>query len=158
MRVRFAKRSGKADLLTCVRDDGSETTGEMPKQGILPHDAFHYVVETTLDWRDSFFGQVACGISLDHITAKLHREKVDWSRNVQALQCESLVECLQAEQWGGAADLNTFMDTLAVTCRRRGVDAPRLTTDQLRAIKAALRSFGAEWRPLAPGAVLEKTF
>src|SRR3954465_7022268 len=113
MLVRFTKNdpTAPADSLTCVRPDGSTTGGEMPRQAILPHDAFHFVVETTLGWRDAFFGQIAGGASLDHVVAKLHGEKIDWSKNQRALQSESLVECLQAEQWGGAADPALFAET-----------------------------------------------
>ncbi len=160
MRVRFLKNppAAKLDKLVCVRADGTTTSGDMPRQGILAHDAFHFVVETTLGWRDAFFGQVANGISLDQLTSKLHGIKVDWSKQVQALQSESLVECLQAEQWGGATDPETFHETLAITCRRRHVPPPRVSAEELEKIKAALRAFGAEWRALNPGQFLEKTF
>lgn len=41
MLVRFTKNrpEAPADTLTCVRPDGSTTTREMPRQGILPRDA-----------------------------------------------------------------------------------------------------------------------
>lgn len=160
MLVRFTKQAAtdQSDSLTCVRPDGSSTRGEMPRQGILPHDAFHFVVESALGWRDSFFGQVAQGASLDHVAAKLHGPRIDWSKNIQALQSESLVECLQAEQWGGAADPATFAETLVVTCRRRAVPPPDITIEEIDALRAALREFGAAWRPLAPGRSLERTF
>jgi hypothetical protein len=160
MLVRFTKgaTAAKADLLTCVRPDGTLTWGDMPRQGILPHDAFHFVVETTLGWHDAFFGQVVRGAELNQVTAKLHGEKAEWSKITQALQCESLVECLQAEQWGGAVDPATFAETLVVTCRRRGVPPPEITAEELAAVRIALRDFGAAWRPLAPGQSLERTF
>ncbi len=160
MLVRFIKGpvAAKADLLTCIRDDGTETKGPMPRQGILPHDAFHFVVETTLGWHDAFFGHIARGLSLDQIELKRTGQQPDWSKSGQALQSESLVECLQAEQWGGASDPQTFRATLAITCRQRSVAAPLLDDEQLRHIREALRKFGAAWRPLAPGGVLEKTF
>jgi hypothetical protein len=160
MLVRFTKNppAAKADTLTCVRPDGTSTTGAMPRQGILPHDAFHFVVETTLGWRDAFFGHIARGGSLDHVTTRLHGERIDWTKLTQALQAESLVECLQAEQWGGAADPALFAETLIVTCRRRGVPPPDITADELEAVRAALREFGAAWRPLGPGQSLERTF
>lgn len=160
MLVRFTKNASaaKADSLTCERPDGTVTRGEMPRQGILPHDAFHFVVETTLGWRDAFFGQIARGVSLDHLTSKLHGVKVDWSKNTQALQSESLVECLQAEQWGGAADPATFAETLAITCRRRHVPPPALDAATLSRVRLALRDFGAAWRPLTPGQSLERRF
>ena len=160
MLARFTKSapSAKADLLTCVRTNGTTTTGEMPRQGILPHDAFHFVVESALGWRDAFFGQIAQGAPLDHVAMKLHGQKIEWSKNIQALQSESLVECLQAEQWGGAADPVTFAETLVITCRRRGVPPPDITADELDALRVALREFGAAWRPLGEGQSLERTF
>lgn len=158
--MRFTKNAptAKADTLSCVRPDGTSTRGEMPRQGILPHDAFHFVLETTLGWRDAFFGQIARGGSLDHVGSRLHGEKIDWSRNTEALQSESLVECLQAEQWGGAADPATFAETLGVTCRRRGVPPPDLDAAELERVRLALREFGAAWRPLLPGQSLDRTF
>jgi hypothetical protein len=158
--VRFTKNrpAAKADTLTCIRPAGGSTRGEMPRQGILPHDAFHFVVETTLGWRDAFFGRVAGGLSLAHLAHKLHGEKIDWAKNQQVLQSESLVECLQAEQWGGAADPATFAEILAVTCRRRGVPPPPLTAAELGRVRTALREFGAAWRPLPPSQSIERTF
>lgn len=158
MRVRFIKGSlgSRHDLLVCVRPDGSETRGEMPRQGILPHDAIHFVVEQTLGWPGAFFGQVARGGDLGHITTRLNGERVDWGSAPQALQSEALVECLQAEQWGGAASPELFAQTLAETCRHHGVAAPQLTPEQLAGVRTALRAFGAAWRPLGPGAALER--
>lgn len=160
MLVRFTKNaaSAKTDTLTCVRPDGSVTRGEMPRQGILPHDAFHFVVETTLEWRDAFFGQIARGATLDHLAAKLHGPKIDWSKHTQALQSESLVECLQADQWGGASDPATFAEVLIVTCRRRGVPPPDIDAAELARVRTALREFGSLWRPLLTGHSIERTF
>lgn len=160
MLVRFTKNAptAKADTLTCIRTDGTTTQGDMPRQGILPHDAFHFVVETTLEWRDAFFGQIAEGATLDHIAAKLHGPKIDWSKNTQALQSESLVECLQADQWGGASDPATFAETLITTCRSRGVQPPDIDAAELARVRTALRDFGALWRPLTPGQSIERTF
>lgn len=160
MRVRFTKGpvAAKADRLTCEREDGTSTTGGMPRQGILPHDAIHYVVESTLGWRDAFFGRVARGLALEPAARNAPGAPVDWATAPEALQSESLVECLQAEQWGGAADPETFLATLAVTCSRRGVAPPALTSDDLRRVRQALREFGAAWRPLPAGGTLERTF
>jgi hypothetical protein len=76
----------------------------------------------------------------------------------QAMQAESLVECLQTDQWSGAADPAAFAQSLVLTCRRRGVAPPDITPEELSHVRAALREFGAAWRPLGPGASLERTF
>ena len=160
MIVRFTKNlpTAPADTLTCERPDGTSTHSAMPRQGILPHDAFHFVVEATLGWHDAFFGQIARGASTDDLAAQLHGGKMKRPADRQALQSESLVECLQAGQWGGAADPETFAKTLSASCRRRGVTAPRLSAEELERVRVALRAFGAAWRPLSPGQSIERTF
>ena len=160
MLVRFTKNapSARADTLTCTRPDGTSTRGDMPRQGILPHDAFHFVVESTLGWRDAFFGQIARGATLDQLTAALHGTKLPVSKNAQALQTECLVECLQADQWGGAPDPAAFAEKLIATCRRRSVPPPDIDAAELATVRTALRDFGAAWRPLNPGQSLERTF
>lgn len=160
MLARFTKGlpAATGDMLTCVRTDGSTTWHEMPRQGILPHDAFHFVVESTLDWHDGFFGHVARGRSLADTTEKLHGRSPEWSKNTQALQAEALIECLEAEQWSGAAGPAEFAESLIRNCRRRGVPPPDITAEELERVRTALREFGAAWRPLSPGASLERTF
>lgn len=160
MLVRFTKGSspGEPDTLTCVRTDGSTTWAPMTRQGILPHDVFHFVVENTLGWRDAFFGQVAQGAAIADITAKLHGRQAAWSKMPQAMQAESLVECLQTDQWNGATDPAEFAQKLILACRRRAVQPPDITPEELSQVRVALREFGAAWRPLAPAALLERTF
>jgi hypothetical protein len=38
------------------------------------------------------------------------------------------------------------------------VPPPDITAEEIAAVRTALREFGAAWRPLAVGAVLERTF
>ncbi len=160
MLVRFTKNppASTADTLTCVRPDGSTTSNAMPRQGILPHEAFHFVVESKLGWHDAFFGRVAAGATLSEVVARLHGRNGEWSRKTQALQSEALVECLQAGQWEGTADPAEFAQKLIATCRRRGVLPPEITPEEIDAIREALREFGAAWRPVLPGNSLERTF
>lgn len=160
MLVRFIKQAPAeaADAISCVFSDGSTLNGVMPRQGVLPHEAFHFVVERTLGWHDSFFGQVAQGTKLEEVTAKLHDPNIDRTKNIQALQSESLIECLQAEQWGGTVDPALFAHNLIVACRRRGVPPPDITPDEIAAVRTGLREFGAAWRPLPAGGALERTF
>jgi hypothetical protein len=158
--VRFTKNapSVSADAVSCVFSDGSTLSGVMPRQGVLPHEAFHFVVEKTLGWHDGFFGQVAQGGKIEAVAAKLHNPNIDRLKNIQALHSESLVECLESEQSRGAVDPATFAHNLILACRRRGVPPPDITAEEIAAVRTALREFGAAWRPLAVGAVLERTF
>jgi hypothetical protein len=160
MLVRFTKNgpTDEADALTCVRPDGSTTSGLMPRQGILPHEAFHFVVESTLAWHDAFFGPIAAGAAIEEIRVKLHGVKSAWHKMPQGMQAEALIECLQAEQWGGASDPATFAQKLVTECRRRGVEPPDITSEEVNHLRVALREFGAAWRPLPTDGVLERTF
>ncbi|MES2691891.1 MAG: hypothetical protein V4773_00370 [Verrucomicrobiota bacterium] len=160
MLVRFTKGPAAAttDSLTCVRTDGSTTTAEMPRQGILPHLAFHFVIESAMDWHDALFGRVAAGVSLDELAERLKSPDFERMKNTQAFQCEALIECLEAEQWGGASDPVEFAQRLLRACHQRAVTPPDIMAEEVERIRHALREFGAAWRPLAPGASLERIF
>lgn len=160
MLVRFTKNapSAKADTLTCIRADGTNTTGSMPKQGVLPHDAIHYVVENTLGWREAFFGQIEAGDDFAPVSARFHSQKNAAVRHPRERQSEALVECLQAEQWGGATNPTAFSEKLTKACHAHRVAALVLTATDLDRVRVALREFGAAWRPLGSGKSLERTF
>lgn len=160
MLVRFTKNapSAKADTLTCIRADGTSTTGLMPKQGVLPHDAIHYVVENTLGWREAFFGQIEAGDDFAAVTTRFHGQKTAAVKHPRVRQSEALVECLQAEQWGGASKPAAFTEKLTTACHAHRVAALVLTATDLDRVRVALREFGAAWRPLATGKSLERTF
>lgn len=160
MLVRFTKNApaDAADSLTCVRPDGSTTSDAMARQGILPHEAFHFVVESTLGWDGAFFGRVARGASLAEVSAALHGGPGRRPRLKQAQQAEALIECLQTSQWGGAATSAGFAKDLTAACRRRRVSPPAISPEDLGRLRVALREFGAAWRPLRAGAALERTF
>jgi hypothetical protein len=160
MLVRFTKGTPGAapDTITCVRPNGTSATAPMPRQAILPHLAFHFVAESTLAWRDALFGRIAAGGALDATSSEGHGMDGLRSRNTQALQCEALIECLEAAQWGGAPDPAEFAQSLLRACRRRAVSPPDITAEELERVRLALREFGAAWRPLTPGQSLERIF
>lgn len=160
MTVRFTKSppAARADRLVCTRPDGTTVGADLPRQGILPHLAFHFVVESTLAWHDSLFGRVAEGGSLEPDPAQLHGTAAARAGNVQALQCEALIACLEADQWGGTSDPAEFAQRLVRACRTHAVVPPDITAGELEAVRTALREFGAAWRPLNPGQSLDRTF
>jgi hypothetical protein len=145
----IATKQGKADKydqLRCVRRDGSESTCPMPRQGILPHDLLHYVVENGMRWRHGFLGQVAAGRDIDFAAEYAHdpdnREAAD-----QVIQAEALVETLQAQLWSGAFDAGMFMDGLLGACAARGRNAPDLSGVDLEEVfyRRAVE-LGARWQ------------
>jgi hypothetical protein len=157
MLVRFTKNPPGAtnDTLTCIRADGSITTGDMPRQGVLPRAAICYVVESSLGWRDAFFGSIARGRTVGPPRKKPRRGE---PLCAQGQQADALVECLEAGLWSGAPEPVAFETALHAACHRRAVAPPLLPAGKLEALRTALREFGAAWRPLNPGQSLERTF
>ena len=60
MEISFTKTEGGCTT-RCKRMDGSIEEWESPDGGSIPHDLVHWIVETKLDLRDSFYSNVAAG-------------------------------------------------------------------------------------------------
>ncbi len=162
MIVRFTKAlpAAEADSVSYLRDDRTTCTQPMPRQGILPRAAVHYVLETTLGWADAIYGQIArggCLADLAGVTAVPEPERTK-TAPAAVLQSHALADCLQADQWGGASDPATFTLNLANACRRLGASTPEISAQHLEHVRVGLREFGAQWRPLASGGTVERTF
>jgi hypothetical protein len=154
----IATKQGKADKydqLRCVRRDGSESSCPMPRQGILPHDLVHFVVESGMGWKHGFLGQVAAGRDISFATEYAHdpqnREAAD-----QVIQAEALVESLQAQLWSGAFDAGMFLEGLRGACAVRGREAPDLSgVDVEAALFRRALELGARWQQVPFYASLE---
>ena len=155
MRIRFtkAKRPGKPDVLTCVRDDGSSTwMHERP--GFVWHDLVHYAVETTLGYRVGFFGLVASGWELQafgHDPATGERLALP---GVPEAPVESVVSLFQQERAGLIAPAD-FRAALALSCP---AVAPTLTDERRAAVRRRIEELFGRWHAVPPGEVLELPF
>lgn len=151
-------RRDKYDALRCVRRDGSATTASMPRQGILPHDLLHYVVETALGYRHGFLGQVAGGADIGFAMAQSH-DLQNSALGDQGTHAEAAVESLQAQLWNGAFDLGQFTDGLRDACAMRGRAAPDLgRLDVHAALCQAALALGLRWERLPYYGTLELEF
>lgn len=100
-------KTDKEDLLVFVRNDGTETKCPMPRQGTLPHDLVHYVVESALPLKHGFLRQVASGAEASFVMQAVHAPaSVGIER--EAIQVEAIVEALQTQLWSGAFDHESF--------------------------------------------------
>jgi len=119
-------KTDKYDQLRCIRLDGSETSTTMPRQGVLPHDLIHYVVESALGYKHGFLGLVASGADIGFAMEQTHgagsQDLAD-----QATHAEAIVESLQAQIWSGAFDADMFFAGLESACAMRGCGAPDLS-------------------------------
>ena len=118
-------RTDKLDRLRCIRRDGSETATAMPRQGILPHDLLHYVVESGLGWRHGFLGMVAAGADIAWSMQQIHDPGNQLVAD-QAIHAEAMVESLQAQLWSGGFDDAMFVEGVRSACHARGRGMPAL--------------------------------
>lgn len=159
MKIRFTKCSGPQDWMECIRDDGTSTRCPMPKQGILPHDFVHYVVEDMLNLGRGFHGILAMGIGFPRSAPPWDAAEFEVGDLTEALQAESLVECFQAEMWNGFDVSESFWEILQITCSQRSVSAPKNITDNdLQKVRSRLQAYSEEWNALAIGETLEVVF
>ncbi|MYM68966.1 hypothetical protein GTP45_19300 [Pseudoduganella sp. FT55W] len=120
MKLIAEKRSktDKYDVLRFVRNNGMCTDALMPRQGILPHDLVHYVVESALPLRHGFLSLLARGADAQFVMESVH-DKANPHVETEAVQAEAIVEGLQAQLWSGAFDEEAFLAGAAAACTAR---------------------------------------
>lgn len=153
----FATRAGRADKydqLRCVRRDGSTTGCAMPRQGILPHDLVHYVVESTLGWRNAFYGMIAAGTDIGPAMEQAH-DPGNEALLDQAIHVEAIVESLQAQLWSGVFDAAMFAEGVRTACTGRGRSVPGLAPDVGRQLFNAVLALDERWRQVPWHGTLE---
>ena len=136
---------GKYDRLCVVRDDGSETGCEMPRQGVLPHDLVHAVVESHLHLKEGFLGLVAKGADIA-FAEKNFRDYIDPVRHFEVAQAESVVEGLQTQLWQGVFDFSMFIAGVEGACAMRGVAVPRISEADGQAMFDTALRLNEQWR------------
>jgi hypothetical protein len=153
-----AAANAKFDRLRFERSDGSHSEIEMPRQGILPHDLIHFVVEQGLGMRQGFLSLVANGAAASFAMEVLHGPEAK-ERQRQAVQAEALVEALQTQLWSGTFDAALFHYGLQTACVSRSIDVLVDVSDAaaLALFDEALR-LNEVWRAVAPFETLTLDF
>jgi hypothetical protein len=161
MRVEITK--GKTeDYIRIARRNGETADTRFPKKGPFPHDLVHVAVEQTLGLKHAFWGLVASGrhpeeigalaASLGHSSAaKAH---VPAPSIIELIQAERLVECFEAEIWGGPAALEDLQSVADAAFSTSLVPRVALSEETVAAIRRRLSELHAEWNTLPPGGVL----
>ena len=147
------KAHDKRDRLEYVRKDGTRSEIEMPRQGILPHDLVHCVVEQAFGYQEGFMGRFAAGASPQFA------ESSDLARTRALTLAESAVEAMQTQLASGQFDHAAFAYGLEMACAMREVyDAvipePRIAVEAFR----QARDLNDAWRAVPPMHTLEVEF
>lgn len=148
-------KNGKYDQLRCIRLDGSETSAMMPRQGVLPHDLIHYVVETTLGYEHGFLGVVAKGTDISFAMEQSH-DISNQAVTDQATHAEGIVESLQAQIWSGNFDVAMFQAGLEGACEMRSRPTPDLSgIDVQTELYGAVMALAERWQQVPFHASME---
>jgi hypothetical protein len=143
--------------MTCLRRDGSGVISR-PRPGAFfaRHDLLHYAVETTLGFRQGFFGLIAAGRSIESFEAAGAASRV----GPEALHAEHIVNMLAQEfAFNTRYCTDEFNRVLGAAVAQGRLPPPRaLGQVELQRIRAAYTRLLAEYEQLAPRAELELAF
>lgn len=128
-------KTDKYDVLRCIRNNGSSTDTLMPRQGILPHDLIHFVVESALPLQFGFLSLVARGADAQMVMDEVHDQN-NPAVDIHAAQAEAIVEGLQSQLWSGSFDYDAFVEGAASACAGRA--KPPFDFSQVADVKASL--------------------
>ena len=147
LRIEIVKQADGAGVLRCTRDDGSVTWQKQTRHAahFALHDLTHFAVESTLGYRNGFFGLVSGGWDVDDTSGKGARGPLP----PEALEVERIVGLFDSERASAAhystGDFNQFSP-----CALSSADIQRV-----RALRAELFE---KWRSVTPGESLKLTF
>lgn len=156
-------KGAKADEIEIRRASGTTSRFSFPKKGPIPHDAVHLFVETTMGLSRGFWGLVLEGAPPEAIQemakaaghASASRAREPDSSIVELLQAERLVECFEAELWGGASDGDMLRGVAQAACDASFVPMPDLSDTRILSIRDRISEFARAWTAAAHGARFE---
>ena len=151
LQIEIVKQPDGAGVLRCTRQDGTVTWQKQNKHAahFALHDLTHYAVETTLGYRNGFFGLIADGWDIEDTTGKGARGALP----VEAVEVEQIVGLFDAERGSGTLwtpeEFNQFAP--------RPLTAP-LTVEAILGVRSARAGLFRKWAETNPGQKLELTF
>jgi hypothetical protein len=153
----------KDDRIEISREDGSQAVTRFPKKGPIPHDFVHYAVEHELGLRDGFLGKVAAGHHPEAIVelakrgghASASRAQPPVPEIVEMIQAERLVECFEADMWGGGGDNDSLRSMAELGWEQSLVPPLELSDGAIQAIRRTIREFAERWSAMPVGESVE---
>jgi hypothetical protein len=153
--IRLKKTPDAPPVLTGIRADGT-ATWQRSHVAFPVHDLVHYCVESTLGFRDAFFGLIAKGWNLEDFGAPWPRGPLPAEAGTAEAIVGEVWRAFMAREPLSAAELN---DRVGAYFAQHGISADRPVTDaELTAIQSRLAELARQWRATAPGGTLELLF
>jgi len=153
MRVEIVKRADGGGVLRCTRADGSVTWQKQGRHAahFALHDLTHFAVESTLGFRQAFFGLIAAGWEIEDTSGKGTRGSLP----PEAIEAERIVGLLDSERASGAImTAEEMRDYYQV----HGEPLRALSDQDLQRIRTRRSELFAEWRAVPAGEAIELQF
>jgi hypothetical protein len=158
LRLRFKKKADAGTVFTAVREDGSSTSTDIGAHaGFGPvHDLTHYVVETSMGFRNGFLGLLAAGRNIEDFNS----DAKHWLPEEAAVAEAIAGQLSQDAMTGRPLSVEDFNWTIRDVLTRGPVKCAsvEVTGDQLSALHTKLAVLRGRWDALSPGATLELEF
>lgn len=159
-------KGAKGDVVEIRRASGKATRFEFPKKGPIPHDAVHLFVEQVLGLKRGFWGMVSEGRDPSEIQeiakaaghASSTRARVPDADIVELLQAERLVECFEADLWGGPGDCDTFRSVAEAACGSSHIPMPVLSDERIGEVRLLISNFSRKWSAAPVGSKFEMRY
>lgn len=150
-RFQWKKTKDDRPTIVCIRADGSRTWARLHPFFPL-HDLRHYAVETTLGFREAFFGLVATTWSIEEFNQPGATDRLPQ----EAKWAEQIVGLLDLERSAGTWEIEAFNTGLAAALAA-GNNPPchPVTAEDLVNIRSVYDRLAGQWLGLPLGGELE---
>ena len=155
MEIQFTKKQDKKHTISCRRTDGT-VTWMQADDFFIYHDLMHYAVETTLHYKNAFYGMLAGGTNITDF--ELPKEIRPFQITPEAFNAECIVNLALVEFMQGRAD--DFNKVLKDSYDKSefNIEAPELDQAAIEQVHASFASLVLQWNALPFGESLNVSF
>ena len=150
MQIILKKKLDKNSILKIIRDDGTSTWSKL-HFGMETHDLCHYAVESTLGFKNAFFGIINNGYDIGDFELPKHLRPNDLQpKNLhnEALVTEHMVNLLEVEYLNSGLN-SDFMNQLNSILNENNLTFPqKLNSVILSEIREYYNQLVLKWRDL----------
>jgi hypothetical protein len=154
--LKFTKMMGKTDRVEFYLAGVKVVALQNPKQGIIPHDMVHYIIEKCFPF-EGFVQLVFSGHEPGKVMEVLggFAPKLPSEYSQTSWITESLVESLQASLWSGSTSFEDFQYGYQKACEARRIQPQTIQIDQFQHCMALIADLTQRWQRLSENETLE---
>jgi hypothetical protein len=160
IQIIIKKGINKSSIITIFREDGSSTWSKLHR-GLETHDIAHFAVESTLSFKNAFYGLINQGFTIEDFAAPKHiRPESVKPENLlpEAIITEHIVNLLEVELLNSGLNYS-FLEDLSTILKNNNLICPKLlNTKTLKEIRYIYHNLFNKWSVLNEGEELQFNF